>query len=312
MLVLEICSNQFSIIAAISEPITLMNHISSTQDLLEACWKYLVLGLVQGLTEFLPISSTAHLKVVPMILGWGDPGVAIAAVIQLGSILAVITYFRKDLKDLLKGITLAFLKGQWREKNARLGIAICIGTIPILLGGMLIKLWWTNFEDSQFRGIPSIALISILMALILAIAEKKGSQSKLIKEISGKDGLYIGFSQLFALIPGVSRSGITLSAGLLYGWKREEAARFSFLLGIPAITSAGLAELRNAFHSDFNLIYGGLPLILGIASAAVMSWISIDWLLGYLQKNNTWIFVIYRLVFGTALLSWWLGNTTSP
>ena len=136
-----------------------MTEISSTKDLLEACFQYLLLGIVQGLTEFLPISSTAHLKVVPMMIGWEDPGISTTAVIQLGSILAVITYFRNDLKAVLKGIISAFKYAQWREPNARLGIAICTGTFPIVVTGMSIKLFWNGFEDSVLRSIPFIALI---------------------------------------------------------------------------------------------------------------------------------------------------------
>ena len=284
-----------------------MTEILNANQLLEACFKYLVLGIVQGLTEFLPISSSAHLKVVPLLIGWEDPGLSITAAIQLGSILAVITYFRKDLQKILKGITLALKYGQWREKDARLGIAIFLGTIPILLTGMSIKLFWIGFENSILRSIPFIALISIFMALLLAISERFGTQEKRLSKVSGKDGLFIGLGQILALIPGVSRSGITLTTALIYGWKREDAARFSFLIGIPAITFAGLVELKNTFNinSQFQLNNDILPLIIGIISATVVSWLVIDWLLEYLQKNSTWIFIFYRLLFGVTLLVWW-------
>ena len=183
-----------------------MTEISHANELLETCFKYLILGIIQGLTEFLPISSTAHLKVVPLMLGWDDPGLALTAVIQLGSIFAVITYFRHDLKAMLKALTLAFKQGQWREKNARLGISIFVGTIPIVLAGMSIKLFWTDFENSFFRSVPFIALISIFMAILLAIAEQIGNKVKGLLNVSGKDGLFIGLGQILALIPGVSRS----------------------------------------------------------------------------------------------------------
>jgi len=281
-----------------------MIEVSNINQLVEACWKYLLLGVVQGLTEFLPISSTAHLKVIPLMLGWEDPGISVTAVIQLGSIIAVITYFRNDLKAIIKGMGLAFRHGQWREQNARLAIAICTGTLPILLAGMSIKLFWINFENSILRSIPFIALISIFMALVLALAEQIGSQEKGLSKISGRDGLFIGLGQILALIPGVSRSGITLSTALLFGWKRQDAARFSFLIGIPAITFAGLAELKDTLNGEFFFKNEILPLFIGIASAAVISWIVIDWLLQYLQKHNTWVFVIYRLLFGVILLVW--------
>lgn len=275
----------------------------SDSGLLEAIWRNLVLGVVQGLTEFLPISSTAHLKVVPVLLGWGDPGVSATAVIQLGSIAAVIGYFRHDLRSVLRGISGAVRRGQWREPDARLGIAMAVGTVPILIAGLVIKLSWPGYETSPLRSVPAIAIVSIVMAVLLALAEKIGPRSKRLAQVEGRDGLVVGLAQALALIPGVSRSGSTLTASLFDSWKRPDAARFSFLLGIPAITLAGVVELKDAF-SDFSLV-GVLPLMVGILSAAVVSWLAIDWLLKYLQRHSTWIFVIYRLLFGVLLLAWW-------
>ena len=275
----------------------------SDSGLLEAIWRNFVLGVVQGLTEFLPISSTAHLKVVPVLVGWGDPGVSVIAVIQLGSIAAVIGYFRDDLRSVLRGIRGAVRRGQWREPDARLGIAMAVGTVPILIAGLLIKLCWPGYETSPLRGVPAIAIVSIVMAALLALAEKLGPRSKRLEQVRGRDGLVVGLAQALALIPGVSRSGSTLTASLFDSWKRPDAARFSFLLGIPAITLAGVVELKDAF-ADFSLA-GVLPLMVGILSAAVVSWLAIDWLLKYLQRHSTWIFVIYRLLFGVLLLAWW-------
>lgn len=275
----------------------------SDSGLLEAIWRNLVLGVVQGLTEFLPISSTAHLKVVPVLLGWGDPGVSATAVIQLGSIAAVIGYFRHDLRSVLRGMSGAVRRGQWREPDARLGIAMAVGTVPILIAGLVIKLSWPGYETSPLRSVPAIAIVSIVMAVLLALAEKIGPRSKRLAQVEGRDGLVVGLAQALALIPGVSRSGSTLTASLFDSWKRPDAARFSFLLGIPAITLAGVVELKDAF-SDFSLV-GVLPLMVGILSAAVVSWLAIDWLLKYLQRHSTWIFVIYRLLFGVLLLAWW-------
>ena len=282
-----------------------MTEISNASELINTCLKYLVLGIIQGFTEFLPISSTAHLKVIPLMLGWEDPGISVTAVIQLGSILAVFTYFRNDLSNVIKGISLAFKNGQWREENARLGIAICIGTIPILLTGMSIKLFWNGYETSVLRSIPFIALISILMALLLALVEQFGKQKQTISQITGKDGFLIGIGQIFALIPGASRSGVTLTTALLCGWKRQDAARFSFLIGIPAITFAGLAEFKNIFNGQFQFTNQVLPLMIGIITATIVSWAVIDWLLQYLQNHTTWLFIIYRLLFGITLLVWW-------
>ena len=281
-----------------------MPEPAASVSLLEACWRNLVLGIVQGLTEFLPISSTAHLKVVPVLLGWGDPGVSVTATIQLGSIVAVIAYFRSDLVQVLKGISRALRHGQWREPEARLGIAMVVGTAPILILGLLIKLFWSEgYEASPLRSIPFIAVISIAMALLMALAERLGPRVKKLADVSGRDGLIVGFAQALALIPGVSRSGSTLTASLFDGWQRADAARFSFLLGVPAITLAGLVELNQAFLVSAEA--GPLPLITGIVSAAVVSWLAIDWLLKFLQRHSTWIFVAYRLMFGAALLAWW-------
>ena len=275
----------------------------SDSGLLEAIWRNFVLGVVQGLTEFLPISSTAHLKAVPYLLNWPDPGVAATAVIQLGSIFAVIGYFRDDLRDVLRGINGAVRRGQWREPDARLGIAMAVGTVPILIAGLVIKLCWPGYETSPLRSVPAIAIVSIVMAVLLALAEKLGPRSKRLEQVQGRDGLVVGLAQALALIPGVSRSGSTLTASLFDSWKRPDAARFSFLLGIPAITLAGLVELKDAF-ADFSLV-GVLPLMVGILSAAVVSWLAIDWLLKFLQRHSTKIFVIYRLLFGVLLLAWW-------
>ena len=289
---------------------SLMPEPAASLSLLEACWRNLVLGIVQGLTEFLPISSTAHLKVVPVLLGWGDPGVSVTAAIQLGSIAAVITYFRSDLLQVLKGIGKAVRNGQWREPQARLGIAMVVGTLPILVVGLLIKLFWSEgYETSPLRSVPFIAVVSIVMALLLALAERLGPRRRTLGDVSGRDGLIVGLAQMLALIPGVSRSGSTLTASLFDGWQRADAARFSFLLGVPAISIAGVVELKQAFVVSAES--GPLPLLTGIVSAAVVSWMAIDWLLKFLQRHSTWIFVAYRLLFGAVLLAWWLLDASN-
>ena len=289
---------------------SLMPDPVTSLSLMEACWRNLVLGIVQGLTEFLPISSTAHLKVVPVLLGWGDPGVSVTAAIQLGSIAAVIAYFRSDLLQVLKGIGKAFRHGQWREPEARLGVAMVVGTIPILLVGLLIKLFWSEgYETSPLRSVPFIAMVSIVMALLLALAERLGPRQKKLADVSGRDGLIVGLAQMLALIPGVSRSGSTLTASLFDGWQRADAARFSFLLGVPAISIAGIVELNQAFAVSAET--GPWPLLTGIVSAAVVSWLAIDWLLKFLQRHSTWIFVAYRLLFGAVLLVWWLLDVSN-
>ncbi|MEB3324705.1 MAG: undecaprenyl-diphosphate phosphatase [Cyanobacteriota bacterium] len=269
-------------------------------SLLESCWHALVLGVVQGLTEFLPISSTAHLKVVPVLLGWGDPGVAVTAVIQLGSIAAVLAYFREDLAEVVRGITRAFRYGQWSDPQARLGVAIALGTIPILVAGLLLKKFVPDYDASPLRSMTSIGVVSIVMALLLALAEVVGGRRRTLAQVLPRDGVLVGLAQALALVPGVSRSGSTLTASLFDGWQRAAAARFSFLLGIPAITLAGLVELKGALEAPAN--GGPLPMLVGILSAAVVSWLAIAWLLRYLQNHGTWVFVAYRLLFGLVIL----------
>jgi undecaprenyl-diphosphatase len=275
---------------------------------LEACWRALVLGVVQGLTEFLPISSTAHLKVVPVLLGWGDPGVSVTAVIQLGSIVAVIAYFREDLLQVCRAVARAFRQGDWSHQDARLGIAIAIGTLPIVLVGLGVKIFVPGYDHSPVRSLVSIGIVSIVMALLLALAEQWGSRMRQLPQVQGRDGLIVGLAQALAIIPGVSRSGSTLTAALLDGWQRSDAARFSFLLGVPAITLAGLVELKDALSEGNSM--DPIALLVGIISAAVVSWLAIAWLLRFLQTNSTWPFVVYRLLFGALLIGLVLGNPT--
>ncbi len=275
-------------------------------ELPEACWRALVLGVVQGLTEFLPISSTAHVQVVPMLLGWGDPGVATIAVIQLGSIAAIVAYFWSDLAGVLRGVAQALRAGRWGSPEARMGVAIALGTIPILLAGMAIKLWMPDYNNSPLRSLPAIAFVSIGMALLLALAEWVGRRRRRLEDVQPRDGLLVGLAQALAVIPGVSRSGSTLTASLFDNWERTSAARFSFLLGIPAITLAGLVGLKDALAAPAN--GGVIPMLVGIVAAAVVSWLAIAWLLRFLQNHSTWVFVAYRLAFGIAILIWLRGT----
>ncbi|AUC61345.1 undecaprenyl-diphosphatase UppP [Cyanobacterium sp. HL-69] len=259
------------------------------------------LGFVQGATEFLPISSSAHLKVVPMALGWGDPGVAFTAIIQLGSILAVIWYFWQDLKNLTMGMIKA-----WRTKNYdthefKIGTGIIVGTIPICVVGLAIKAFVDDFDGSAVRGLSAIALASIIMSILLAMAEKFCHPKRTFDDLSIKDGILMGLAETLALIPGVSRSGSTITAGLFINLERSTAARFSFLLGIPAITIAGLVELKDVLA--LNLTNESImPLVVGTISSAIFSYLAIAWLIRFLQKQKTWIFVWYRLVFGLIIL----------
>jgi undecaprenyl-diphosphatase len=261
----------------------------------------LILGLVQGLTEFLPISSTAHLKVIPLVLWGSEPGVAYTAIIQLGSIAAVLWYFWEDLSAITQGIIKAIKTKNYDSFEFKLALGIGFGTLPIVFFGLLMKLLITDLDNSPLRSLTTIAVASIVMALLLALAEKVGTHRRPFEKLRWQDGVIMGSAEALALIPGVSRSGSTLTAGLFINLERAAAARFSFLLGIPAITLAGLVELKGVLDTNLN---GDaiLPLIVGVISSAIFSYLAIAWLIKFLQKRSTWIFVWYRLAFGIIIL----------
>lgn len=261
----------------------------------------LTLGVVQGLTEFLPISSTAHLRVVPALCHWQDPGAAYSAVIQLGSVVAVLAYFFKDLVSIATGALAAIKNKDYGDRDLRMVGAIIVGTIPICVIGLLLKPLLEQ-DGGPFRSINVIACASIVMGLLLVVAEKFAKHVRTLDDITGKDGALVGLAQAIALIPGCSRSGSTLTMAMLLGLKRAEAARFSFLLGIPAVTLAGLLELYHMAKDGLGGDTGMTSLAVGLVSSTVVSYLSIAWLIRYLQQHNTWIFVGYRLIFGVSLL----------
>ncbi|NES64952.1 MAG: undecaprenyl-diphosphate phosphatase [Okeania sp. SIO2D1] len=260
-----------------------------------------ILGMVQGLTEFLPISSTAHLKIVPVALGWGDPGVAFTAVIQLGSIFSVVWYFWQDLTKIAVGAYKSMVTSDYQSPDFRMAVGIALGTIPIVFFGLLIKIFIPDFDNSVLRSTVAIAIASIVMALLLGIAERIGNRKRNFEQLDMKDGILMGLAQALALVPGVSRSGSTITGGLFMGLERATAAKFSFLLGLPAITLAGLVELKTLLDEGFGGV-GLVPTIAGIISAIIFSYLAIAWLIKYLQTKDTWIFVWYRLAFGVLIL----------
>ena len=264
--------------------------------------KSFFLGIIQGITEFLPISSTAHLKVVPYFLGWNDPGASISASIQLGSAAAIIYYFRRQISSIIYSFFSIFSHlNFFKDDDTRLATYIFVASIPIFIFGFLIKLFWPNYSDSNFRGLFSIAITSILMAILLTISEVYGSKKKLFTQINLKDVIWLGLAQSLAVFPGVSRSGITLTSALFSGIERKTAARLSFLIGIPAISISGLVELFTLFKTLS--VIDILPIIIGIISSFFSSLFAIDFFLKFLAKNNTLVFVYYRLAFGVFILS---------
>ena len=260
-------------------------------------FEYFLYGVIQGLTEFIPVSSTAHLKVISILLGIDDPGTSLSAIIQFGSVLALIWYFRNDLFKLKSQSSINLIHYFLHD---RLLISIIIGTIPIVLVGGFIKLFFTNFFDNFFRSNLSIALFSFIMAIFMYIADSSKKGSINLKNYNFSDGFLIGLSQALAIFPGVSRSGVTISTALVSGWERGDAAKFSFLLGIPAISLASIVEFISSYN-EFNT-FSYLPLILGLTTTFVSSLIAINFLLKYFSSNGLKIFIIYRILFGFVIL----------
>ncbi|MEO8216361.1 MAG: undecaprenyl-diphosphatase UppP [Acidobacteriota bacterium] len=260
----------------------------------------LVLGLVQGLTEFLPVSSTAHLRIVPALLGWPDPGAAASAVIQFGTLLAVIIYFARDLME-MSG---AFLRGlismkPFQDPQSRLAWFLIIGTVPIAVIGLLFK----HFIETTARGLWIIASSLIFLAIILLIAEayaKKKGNPRTVEDVDLRDTLAVGFGQCLALIPGMSRSGTTIMAGLFRGLTHEAAARFSFLLSIPAVGASGLLELVSERKHLAEL--GWFSIAVAVFVAFLTGWASIWFLLRYLKTHTTGIFIYYRIALGLLIM----------
>jgi undecaprenyl-diphosphatase len=259
----------------------------------------IVLGIVQGLTEFLPISSTGHLRIVPAFLGWDDPGAAFTAVTQLGTMAAVLLYFREDLLRIAR----AWLRSLGdrslrRQLDARLGWYIVLGTIPIGIFGVLFK----DQIETGARDLYLIGTALIVLGLVLLLAEKVGTRERSLEQIRTKDGFAIGMAQALALIPGVSRSGATITAGLFMGLDRPAAARFSFLLSVPAVVLSGLLELGTILSDDDGDGTSIGALVVATVMAFLSGYLAIAWLLRYLSTHSTVIFVIYRVALGTLVL----------
>ncbi len=260
-------------------------------------FEFILYGLIQGLTEFIPVSSTAHLKVVSLFFGINDPGPSLSAIIQIGSVFALIWYFRNDISKLNSQYSENLFKNLIYE---RLFKSILIGTIPIILFGGSIKLFFPDIFDNILRSNISIALVSFLMAIFMYIADSSIKGSINLKNHKYSDSFLIGISQALAIFPGVSRSGVTISTALVSGWERRDAAKFSFLLGIPAITLAAFVEFISSFKEFNSLSF--FPLVIGLVTTFSTSLLAIDFLLKYFTSNGLKIFIIYRIVFGVLIL----------
>jgi undecaprenyl-diphosphatase len=263
-------------------------------------FKVAILGVVQGITELMPISSTAHMRLVPAVLGWQDPGSAFSAAMQLAALGAVVSYFWTDVRDLAVNSISAAVRGKFRDRSFQFVMWIVLATVPIGIAGLaLAKV--LNTCNSPLRAISVIGWACIAMALLLAMAEIWARHRRTIANATIVDALVVGLAQTGALIPGVSRSGSTLTAALMLGFKRDEAARLSFLLGLPAIALAGLKELweLHKIHLDW---YAWSVLIVGIGVAAVAAFFAIWGLMKILENFSSWPFVVYRFLLGVVIL----------
>lgn len=278
----------------------------------------IILGIVQGLTEFIPISSTAHLVLASRLIGLyagvdavlkAEQTTATIAVIQLGTLLAVVIYFARDIIEITRAfvgdhIALLTKRGGDREAGARLskeawlGWLVIIGSIPVAVVGMLFK---REIEGSLTKNLWLIATMMIVIAILLALAEAVGKKNRGLPELGIGDALAVGFAQVLALIPGSSRSGSTIMAGLFAGETRETAARFSFLLSIPAIAASGLLELKEAIHKLPDGSF--LPLAVATVVSAIVGYASIWFLLRFLRTHSTGVFIVYRLIVGSLILA---------
>lgn len=256
-----------------------------------------VYGLVQGLTEFLPVSSTGHLRIVQALFGWKDPGAAFSAVIQLGTTLAVVIYFWRELLNIVVGWLRGLINSQDRRSlEFRMGNYLILATIPVGVFGII----FSHQIETGARNLWLIASALIVFALVLLVAEWIGSQRRGEEEVVLADAAAIGFAQALALIPGVSRSGATISAGLFRGLDRPTAARFSFLLSIPAVVLSGLYEARHI--GDKGSPGAGITGVATIISFAV-GLASIAWLMRYVTRHSTLVFIVYRILMGILLIS---------
>jgi len=256
----------------------------------------IVLGLVQGLTEFLPISSSGHLRIAPALFGWDDPGTAFTAVVQLGTMAAVLIYFRADLWRISRAwVTALWTPSMRRDQDVRLGWYLIVATIPISVLGLA-------FSDQVETGVRDIRLAAVMLigfGLVMAVADRVGARAKTVDQITTRDGIAIGVAQALALIPGVSRSGATISAGLFLGYKRADAARFSFLLSVPAVVLSGVYQLRGITNGDGP---GIAATVVATVVAFVAGYATIAWLLRWLTSHTLTVFVVYRVVLGVVLL----------
>ncbi|MCX7943319.1 MAG: undecaprenyl-diphosphatase UppP [Deltaproteobacteria bacterium] len=255
-----------------------------------------LMGIIQGLTEFIPVSSTAHLRILPELLGQKDLGAAFTAIIQIGTLFSLIIYFWKDVYKLLVDFSSSLIKKNFKNPNFLLSLYIIVGTIPIIIFGILFK----RLIENEFRSLLVVSLSLIIFAALLLISEWIGKKEKGIENMNLKDAILIGLAQAFALIPGASRSGVTICMALFLGYKREISARFSFLMSIPSVLAAAIFEANEIFNSDLG--YSIASVIIATLFSLVSGIIAIEFLLRFLVSHKINIFAYYRILLGTIIL----------
>lgn len=261
----------------------------------------IILGIIQGVTEFLPISSSAHLVITPYLLGWHIPpqdGFIFDVLVQLGTLLALIIYYRKDLYQIIVAVINGLIHRQpFSDPMSRLGWLLVLATIPAVIAGVLFK----NLIEEAFGSPLAAALFLLVTALLLIITERIGKRTRQLDSISWMDGLIIGLFQVISLLPGISRSGATISGGMVRNLDRPSAARFSFLMSVPVMLGAGAVAVLDLIRiSNFSMQISSL--IAGFAVAAIVGYLAIHWLLSYLVKRSLYIFAIYCVVVSIIVL----------
>ncbi len=265
-----------------------------------------ILGIVQGLTEFLPISSSAHLRIVPVLAGWEDPGAAFTAIVQIGTLAAVLIYFYHDIKTIVAATFRGVLAGRpFENQEARMGWMIAAGTLPIVIFGLLFK----DQIETSLRSLYWISAALIILALFLSLAEwlmrrrqQQGRTQESMQDIGWKEAILIGLAQSLALIPGSSRSGVTITAGLFLNLSRETAARFSFLLSLPAVLAAGVYQLYATWDELMASSTELVNLSIATVMAGVVGYASIAFLISFLKRHSTAIFIMYRIMLAAVIL----------
>ena len=257
----------------------------------------LILALIQGLTEFLPISISAHLILPSEVLGWPDQGLAFDVAVHLGTLMAVMAYYRRDIGAMIGGAGQAVVQRRMNE-DLRLGLLVVLATIPAVVFGF----WGDDFIERELRSALVIAITTLVFGGLLWLADAFGSRSRTLAQLGFAGALLVGFAQAVALIPGTSRSGITITAALALGFRRDEAARFSFLMSIPVILGAGLLKTKDLLELQVPVDWGLMAL--GAVVSAVTAYLTIVFFIRLLERLGMLPFVIYRLVLGVALLAW--------